>query len=78
MGDRFLDGQLFPGTPAFLTGKRYCIDGSALELSPDSHVVLLSTVQGGTTIQAAGLSRHLHLSDGAPKCEDANRSFKQA
>jgi peptide-methionine (R)-S-oxide reductase len=30
LGDVFADGFLFPGTPAALTGKRYCIDGAAL------------------------------------------------
>lgn len=34
MGDVFADGFLFPGTPAFVTGKRYCIDGSALLFIP--------------------------------------------
>ena len=34
LGDRFLDGALFPGTSAFLSGKRYCIDGSALVFYP--------------------------------------------
>lgn len=34
LGDRFLDGALFPGTPAFASGKRYCIDGSALVFYP--------------------------------------------
>lgn len=34
LGDVFGDGYLFPGTPAFLTGKRYCIDGAALIFEP--------------------------------------------
>lgn len=34
LGDVFLDGLLFPGTPAALTGKRYCIDGAALSFRP--------------------------------------------
>lgn len=34
LGDVFLDGFLFPGTPAFATGKRYCIDGAALVFQP--------------------------------------------
>jgi peptide-methionine (R)-S-oxide reductase len=34
LGDVFQDGFLFPGTPAFLTGKRYCIDGGALAFLP--------------------------------------------
>ncbi|KAJ1448873.1 Mss4-like protein [Pelagophyceae sp. CCMP2097] len=34
LGDRFLDGLLFPGTAAFTTGKRYCIDGAALVFQP--------------------------------------------
>jgi len=34
LGDVFADGYLFPGTPAFVTGKRYCIDGAALLFIP--------------------------------------------
>ena len=34
LGDVFADGFLFPGTPAFVTGKRYCIDGGALLFVP--------------------------------------------
>ena len=34
LGDVFADGYLFPGTPAFATGKRYCIDGAALAFVP--------------------------------------------
>mmetsp|Transcript_2092 Transcript_2092/g.7093 ORF Transcript_2092/g.7093 Transcript_2092/m.7093 type:complete len:230 (+) Transcript_2092:1083-1772(+) len=34
LGDRFLDGQLWPGTAAFKTGMRYCIDGAALVFVP--------------------------------------------
>jgi peptide methionine sulfoxide reductase MsrB len=34
LGDVFNDGYLFPGTPAFVTGKRYCIDGAALIFYP--------------------------------------------
>ena len=34
LGDVFGDGFLFPGTPAFVTGKRYCIDGAALVFVP--------------------------------------------
>ena len=34
LGDVFADGFLFPGTPAFVTGKRYCIDGAALVFLP--------------------------------------------
>lgn len=30
LGDVFNDGYLFVGTPAFKTGKRFCIDGYAL------------------------------------------------
>ena len=30
LGDVFSDGYLFVGTPAAASGKRYCIDGSAL------------------------------------------------
>lgn len=35
LGDVFADGLLFVGTPAALTGKRYCIDGAALVFKPD-------------------------------------------
>ncbi|KAL1508141.1 hypothetical protein AB1Y20_007728 [Prymnesium parvum] len=34
LGDLFLDGFLFPGTPAFASGKRFCIDGAALVFTP--------------------------------------------
>ncbi|KAL9189931.1 hypothetical protein ACHAXT_009606 [Thalassiosira profunda] len=34
LGDVFADGFLFPGTPAFVSGKRYCIDGAALLFVP--------------------------------------------
>jgi len=34
LGDVFLDGKLFPGTVAFDSGKRYCIDGTALIFKP--------------------------------------------
>jgi peptide-methionine (R)-S-oxide reductase len=34
LGDVFADGFLFPGTPAIITGKRYCIDGAALAFVP--------------------------------------------
>ena len=34
LGDVFADGFLFPGTPAFASGKRYCIDGAALLFVP--------------------------------------------
>lgn len=34
LGDVFQDGFLFPGTPAFTSGKRYCIDGAALVFQP--------------------------------------------
>lgn len=36
LGDVFMDGILFPGTPAFTSGKRYCIDGAALVFEPKS------------------------------------------
>jgi len=35
LGDVFADGILFPGTPAALSGKRYCIDGAALVFKPN-------------------------------------------
>ena len=34
LGDVFADGYLFVGTPAFISGKRYCIDGGALVFVP--------------------------------------------
>lgn len=34
LGDVFNDGYLFVGTPAFVTGKRLCIDGAALVFVP--------------------------------------------
>lgn len=34
LGDVFLDGKLFVGTPAFKSGKRFCIDGAALIFKP--------------------------------------------
>lgn len=36
LGDVFQDGFLFVGTPAFKSGKRYCIDGAALVFEPAS------------------------------------------
>lgn len=36
LGDVFTDGFLFVGTPAFSSGKRYCIDGAALVFQPSS------------------------------------------
>jgi len=37
LGDVFADGFLFPGTPAFTSGERYCIDGAALVFQPASN-----------------------------------------
>lgn len=34
LGDVFNDGFLFVGTPAFASGKRYCIDGAAMVFHP--------------------------------------------
>jgi len=34
LGDLFNDGFIYVGTPAFQTGKRYCIDGAALIFQP--------------------------------------------
>jgi SelR domain len=36
LGDVFNDGFLFVGTPAFKSGKRFCIDGAALLFLPAS------------------------------------------
>ena len=35
IGERFLDGASFPGTPAARTGKRYSINGAALIFEPE-------------------------------------------
>lgn len=35
LGDIFRDGFLFVGSPAFKSGKRYCIDGGALVFKPE-------------------------------------------
>jgi peptide-methionine (R)-S-oxide reductase len=35
LGDLFLDGFLFVGSQAMLSGKRYCIDGAALTFAPE-------------------------------------------
>lgn len=35
LGDVFRDGFLFQGTPAAVTGKRFCIDGAALVFYPN-------------------------------------------
>ena len=35
LGDVFLDGKLFVGTPAFQSGKRFCVDGYALVFKPE-------------------------------------------
>lgn len=34
LGDVFNDGKLFVNTPAFASGKRYCVDGGALIFKP--------------------------------------------
>lgn len=34
LGDVFNDGWIFPGTPAYDSGKRFCVDGSALVFRP--------------------------------------------
>ena len=39
LGDVFADGYLFVGTPAFKTGKRYCIDGVAMLFLPEGSQV---------------------------------------
>ena len=51
LGDVFNDGFLFPGTPAFASGKRYCIDGAALTFSPadGSEVVIGEAPSRGVT-----------------------------
>lgn len=37
LGDVFADGFLFVGTPAFVSGKRFCIDGAALVFEPSKN-----------------------------------------
>jgi peptide-methionine (R)-S-oxide reductase len=34
LGDIFSDGYLYVGSPAFVSGKRYCVDGAALIFEP--------------------------------------------
>lgn len=36
LGDVFSDGKIFVGTEAFVTGKRFCIDGVALSFEPEN------------------------------------------
>jgi len=36
LGDVFSDGMLFVNTPAFASGKRYCVDGAALIFKPSN------------------------------------------
>uniref|UniRef100_A0A7S0LST9 Peptide-methionine (R)-S-oxide reductase n=1 Tax=Coccolithus braarudii TaxID=221442 RepID=A0A7S0LST9_9EUKA len=52
LGDVFQDGLLFQGTPAALTGKRYCIDGAALVFEPSD---------GGEAVIGAAPSRQPEL-----------------
>ena len=35
LGDVFNDGKLYVGTPAFTSGKRFCVDGGALIFEPE-------------------------------------------
>mmetsp|Transcript_1229 Transcript_1229/g.2375 ORF Transcript_1229/g.2375 Transcript_1229/m.2375 type:complete len:257 (+) Transcript_1229:49-819(+) len=35
LGDVFTDGLLYVSTPAFVSGKRYCVDGAALIFKPE-------------------------------------------
>jgi peptide-methionine (R)-S-oxide reductase len=35
VGEVFYDGASYPGTPAALSGRRYCVDGAALVFYPD-------------------------------------------
>ena len=48
LGDVFNDGKVFRGTPAAITGKRFCIDGAALTFVP---------AEGGEPVSGDGLSR---------------------
>jgi len=34
LGDVFNDGWIFPGTPAYDSGTRFCVDGAALVFRP--------------------------------------------
>jgi len=38
LGDVFNDGFIYVNTPAFVTGKRFCVDGAALIFRPDGGV----------------------------------------
>mmetsp|Transcript_39557 Transcript_39557/g.77297 ORF Transcript_39557/g.77297 Transcript_39557/m.77297 type:complete len:267 (+) Transcript_39557:151-951(+) len=49
LGDVFNDGKIFVGTPAFVTGRRFCIDGSALVFSPSSGEKEPQDVRGDTS-----------------------------
>lgn len=48
LGDVFADGFLFPGTPAIVTGQRYCIDGAALAFVPKDGRGGIDIVMGDT------------------------------
>ena len=48
LGDVFNDGKVFRGTPAEITGKRFCIDGAALTFVP---------ADGSQPVSGDGLSR---------------------
>lgn len=52
LGDLFLDGKLFQGTPAARSGKRYCIDGAALVFEPADGAPLVI----GEELRAPGTS----------------------
>lgn len=63
LGDVFRDGFLFPGTPAALTGKRFCIDGAALVFVPSDASV--KPLRGDIQAPAKALPSFLE----APKIE---------
>ena len=48
LGDVFNDGRVFTGTPAAITGKRFCLDGAALVFLP---------TDGGESVSGDGLSK---------------------
>ena len=55
LGDVFNDGKVFRGTPAEVSGKRFCIDGAALVFQP---------ADGGESVSGDGLTKRRYS---APK-----------
>ena len=67
LGDLFADGYLFVGTPAFTSGKRFCIDGGALVFQPNDGSTV---VRGDLPPKAAGTPDWL----APPKIDARDRS----